>query len=94
MLSLQEQNILLWLAEAEIGVAEPLALPVADLPTRLMTAAIDHLVRTGLLRRELTVLAHNDSSQRVSLTGEGAQIVVELWRRRRFQELPRMWLTA
>jgi hypothetical protein len=51
ILSLQEQNILLWLAEAEIGVAEPLAIPVADLPNRRMTAAIEHLVCVGFLRR-------------------------------------------
>jgi hypothetical protein len=93
MLSLQEQNILLWLAEAEIGVAEPLAVAVADLPARLMGAAVDHLVRSGLLRRELTVLDHNGSSLSVALTGEGAQVVVELWRRR-LRELPQARLTA
>jgi hypothetical protein len=93
MLSLQEQNILLWVAEAEIGVAEPLAVPVADLPAGLVDAVIDRLVRAGFLRRELTVLDHNDSSRRVALTGEGAQVVVELWRRR-LRELPKARLTA
>jgi hypothetical protein len=93
MLSLQEQNILLWVAEAEIGVAEPLAVPVADLPSGLMAAAVDRLVHYGLLSREWTLLDRDHSSLCASLTGQGAQVVVELWRQR-LRELPKALLTA
>ena len=91
-ITLQGQNILLWLAEAEIGVAEPFPAAGTDLTPEEVQITIDHLIRMGLLCHDMTS-AGRSTSQPVSLTGQGARVVVELWHRRA-RELPGAQKTA
>ena len=82
MLSAREQNILLWMAETEAGVAEPLAVPPAELPSERVNATIDRLVSEGFLSRKMPWMDHDRSSPSASLTMRGALVVLEVWRRR------------
>jgi hypothetical protein len=93
ILSLQEQNILSWVAEAEIGLAEPLPAPLADSPSEQVNAAVDRLARYGLLSPASTLPDREHTSLCPSLIDQGVQVVVELWRRR-LRDLPKAHLWA
>ena len=89
-LTLRDQNILLWMAEAELGVAAPLPAPIADMQSEQVAEAVDRLVCLGLLQHDLVLLKHDLptlSNLYASLTAKGAQAVVALWRQR-LRELP------
>jgi hypothetical protein len=80
-------------AEAEIGLAEPLPAPLVNSPSEQVNAAVDRLARYDLLSPALTLLDREHTSLCPSLTGQGVQAVVELWRRR-LREPPKALLWA
>jgi len=92
ILNREEQDILLWVAESEIGTFEPTNVTVADRPAfDWVSAVVDQLVKRGLLGRDFIGSVGDDTSLHglcVYLTDRGAQAVVDLWRQRCSQQAP------
>jgi hypothetical protein len=93
MLSSEEQVILLWIAQLEIGPLAPNDVALVDRPALdRVSAVVDQLVRRGLLGRNLIhsfVYGTGPHGLSAYLTDQGVQAVIELWDRRSPWEPPR-----
>jgi len=85
VLNAEEQDVLLWVAETETGLSEPIPVSIAHLSTPQLNVTVERLIQVGLLRREFPWLGPEHSNRyglSVELTNWGAEAVVLLWRRR------------
>ena len=86
-LSVEEQDILLWVAESETGLLEPVTIALADWPA--FNTVVNRLVSRGLLDRDVIGSVEDVSvpyGLHVYLTDNGVQVVAELWLRRCLRE--------
>ena len=80
-----EQAILLWMAESEASVNEPLAVSLIDFASERVSSTVARLVRAGFVSRASPLLSWGAAcldSLCAELTPPGVQVVAELLRRR------------
>jgi hypothetical protein len=91
-LSVEEQDILLWVAESEVDGLGPTSVILADAPAfQWASTVIERLVERGLLARDfMGTFEHRPDLHGLAarLTGQGAEMVADLWVHRLRDAIP------